>query len=65
MQLNTNKLRTKLFNLGLTQKEIAERAGVNKNTINAVFRGRSCKESTANAIAEALGVTLDSIISKR
>ena len=65
MQLNTNKLRTRLFNLGLTQREIAKRAGVNKNTINAVFRGRTCKESTANAIADALGVTLDSIILKK
>lgn len=65
MQLNTTKLRTKLFNLGMTQKQFAEIVGVNKNTINAVFRGRSCKESTAAAIADALGVTLESLIVKR
>lgn len=65
MYLNTQKLRIKLFSAGITQKKLAEKIGVSKNTVNAVFCGRSCKESTAAAIADALGVTLDSILLKR
>lgn len=65
MQLNSDKLRSKLFKLGITQKELAQRIGVSKNTINAICRGRSCKDETGTAIADALGVTLDSILLKR
>ena len=65
MQLKADKIRSRMFNLGITQVELAKRIGVSANTVNAVCRGCSCRDKTAAAIADALGVTLDSIIMKK
>lgn len=48
---------------GLTQKELAERSGVSRVTINALETGKltNTKTDTLRSIAKALGLTLDEI----
>ena len=46
---------------GLTQEAVSKKAGVSRRTMSAAFNGKSCKESTIRAIAEALECNLDEI----
>lgn len=55
-----------LDELGITQAELAKRAGYNKQTINALIRAnkRSPTLNTAVDIAEALGVSLQEMVDR-
>ena len=61
--------RVKLYDLilqnNLTYGELAKKAGLNAATISFIKNGKTCSLSTANAIAEALGVTAEEILLKR
>ena len=65
MKINDELIRTLLFRQRLTQKKLAELAGVSRASVSAICNGKSCALETAAAIADALGVTLDSIVIKR
>lgn len=65
MKINDELIRTLLFRKRLTQKELAKLSGVSRTSISAVCNGKSCTLETAASIADALGVTLDSILIKR
>lgn len=43
---------------GLTQVELAERAGVPQSTVARIERGDSTKTSTLEKLAEAMGATM-------
>ncbi len=60
--INTELLRTLLFRKKWSQVTLAKESGLSRATISAVCNGRSCSLETAKAIADALGVTLDSIL---
>ena len=47
---------------GYTQKQLAEKAGVSRVTVNGIKSGRSCSDETAGKIAKALGVDVTEII---
>lgn len=55
-----------LKELGITQTELAKRAGYNKQTINALIkeRDRSPTLNTAVDIANALGVSLQEMVDR-
>lgn len=55
-----------LKELGITQTELAKRAGYNKQTINALIkeRDRSPTLNTAADIANALGVSLQEMVDR-
>jgi transcriptional regulator with XRE-family HTH domain len=51
-----NRIRAARQALGLTQNELAERAGVSARTIHAVEKGRPCRQATKRKVLQALGV---------
>ena len=51
-----NRIRAARQALGLTQNELADKAGVSARTIHAVEKGRQCRQTTKRQILNALGV---------
>jgi transcriptional regulator with XRE-family HTH domain len=47
-----------LYQQGLTQKELAEKTGINPATINKACNGQKVGNNTLNAMAQELGITL-------
>ena len=64
MILNRAKLRDITFRKGLTQRAVAIKTGIAEVTVNGIYNGRSTTQETAQKIAEALVVDLESIIAK-
>jgi len=59
---NAEKLRTFRKILGLTQRELAERTGVDRNTISRIELGHFCpRPDLARRIAEVLDVEVESL----
>lgn len=46
----------------MTQKQLAEKAGVSRVTINGVKSGKGCSAETAKKIAKALDVDVTEIL---
>lgn len=65
VQIQQAKLRYFLFRSSLSQRELAELAGVNRNTICGICNGRSCSAETADKIACALGIPLEKLTKAR
>lgn len=61
MKLDSIKVRTEMFKQDLTQIEMAKRTGFSRMTIGRICNGGSCNTSTAKAIAEALGATVEDL----
>ncbi|MBS5129752.1 MAG: helix-turn-helix transcriptional regulator [Lachnospiraceae bacterium] len=64
MRINSIKLVTAMMRLDLTQKQLAERAGVSRATINGIKCGRSCSDRIGIKIAEALQVPIEKLLEK-
>ncbi len=62
MRLNPVKLRTLMFLHGVTQTELAKKTSISRNTISCICNGKSCRATTAHAIATILKVDLDELI---
>ncbi len=54
-----NRIRVARQALGLTQNELAEKAGISARTIHAVEKGRTCRQATKRRILTALNVPWD------
>lgn len=61
MYLNRIALAVFLTEKRISKVKLAELAGISRITISAVCNGKSCRPETAEKIAAALGVPLDSI----
>lgn len=61
VKLDPAVVRVLAYRSGLTQVEIAKRIGVSKQAVNFAFSERDIRYSTATAIAEVLGTTVDDI----
>lgn len=61
MKVNDVTLRTFLYTKGLTQTELAKRAGFSRAYIGRICTGHTCSETTAQKIADALGVALEEL----
>ncbi len=60
--LNPEKLRAAAFREGVTQKQVANRAGACFATVNGVFNGRRCSDEMAKRIADALNSPLKDLV---
>jgi len=56
MELNIEKIDRELKRLGLSKYTLAQKMGINKETIYSIFRRKSTKISTINEIAKILDV---------
>lgn len=59
--LNTNKLRGKISEAGLSQRKLAQLIGISENTISSKMNHHSCFDTNEiDRICKALGITSDS-----
>lgn len=59
------KLRDVIFRLGLTQSEVATRAGMNRTILSAIIRGRvNPRPDEQVRIAHAIGVAIPDIFAR-
>lgn len=56
------KIRTLLYQKGMTQTEMANKSGLTRQTVSFVCNGKSCSADTAQKIAECLGVQMEEIM---
>lgn len=62
MRIDRVKLVCEMMRQDMTQKKLAELAGVSRATIGYIKAGKSCSDEVGNKIAEALGVDLTELI---
>ena len=62
MRLNRKKLVCAMIDADLNTKQLAEKAGVSRPTACSIKSGKSCKYDTAVKLANALGVSVSSLI---
>lgn len=62
MRIDRVKLVTELTRQDMTQKALAEKAGVSRVTINCIKGGKSCSDEIGQKIAKALGVDLKKLL---
>ena len=55
-------LRAARHRAGLTQRELAERAGLTRVTVGNLERGQGCRPGTARKLSEALGVGIPALM---
>lgn len=62
MRIDRIKLVTELAKQDMTQKRLAEKAGVSRATINYIRSGKSCSDEIGNKIAVALNVPIEKLL---
>lgn len=62
MRINRIKLVTELEKRDMTQKRLAELAGVSRATINSIKNGKSCTDEVGSKIANALGISIEKLM---
>lgn len=62
MRIDRVKLATELARRDMSQKQLAELAGVSRATVNYIRSGKSCSDAVGQKIADALGVDLKKIL---
>lgn len=64
MKIDSAKLAAELTRKRITQKELAEKAGITRGTVSNIKCGKSCSGLVGNAIANALGIPLEELLEK-
>lgn len=59
---NVARIRQARIAQGLSQLQLADRAGVRQATISNIENGKGCRPSTLRSIALALGITMDEVL---
>lgn len=62
--LNGKKIEIRLIEIDMKKGELSDAAGICRSKLSGIFKGLSCKESTALKIADALGLRLEDIADK-
>lgn len=62
MRIDRVKLVSELTRQDMTQKRLAELAGVSRATINYIKGGKSCSDDIGNKIAKALNVSIEKLL---
>ena len=65
MKIDGWKIKKKIRELGLTQKDLADRIGNSRSNTSLVLNGKSCSMETAEKIAAAVGLPVEKILIKR
>lgn len=64
VRIDRIKLVAEMTRQDLTQKELAEKAGISRATVGYIKGGKSCSDDVGKKIATALGVKLSTLIEK-
>lgn len=64
MRIDRVKFAAALARADMTTVKLSAKIGLSRGTISVVKSGKSCKESTAQKIAEGLGVPLNDLLAK-
>nr|WP_302136012.1 helix-turn-helix transcriptional regulator [uncultured Schaedlerella sp.] len=62
MRINRIELTKELIRQDMTQKQLAEKSGISRATVNGIKNGRSCSDSSAIKIADALGIPIELLL---
>lgn len=62
MRIDRIKLVSELTRRDMTQKRLAELAGVSRASVNYIKSGKSCSDAVGNKIAKALGVSIEELL---
>lgn len=62
MRIDRYKLINELMRQEMTQRELAERAGISRATVNYIKGGKSCSDEVGRKIADALKVPLETLL---
>ena len=62
MRLNETKMQILMGEQEMNIRMLAERSGVSRQTISCIKAGKSCSPAGACKLAEALGVTVETIL---
>lgn len=65
MRIDRIKLVSELARQDMTQKQLAERAGISRATVNYIKGGKSCSDEVGQKIAAALQVDVKKLIEKQ
>ena len=62
MRIDRVKFVSELVKQDITQKELAEKSGVSRATINYIRCGKSCRDDIGHKIAKALNVKVQDLL---
>ena len=62
MRIDRIKLVSELTRQDMTQKQLAEKAGISRATVNYIKSGKNCCEEVGNKIASALQVPIETLL---
>ena len=62
MKINEIKVLLLMADFSINQKQLAERAGISRQTLSAVMNGRNCRPKVLGKLAKALEVKPNEII---
>lgn len=62
MRIDRIKLVSELMRQEMTQRKLAERAGISRATVNYIKSGKSCSDEVGHKIADALKVPLETLL---
>lgn len=64
MRIDRIKLVSELARQDMTQKQLAERAGISRATVNYIKSGKSCSDEVGQKIAITLKVPLETLLER-
>ena len=62
MRIDRIKLVSELTRQDMTQKKLAEMAGISRASVNYIKSGKSCSDEVGHKIADALKVPLETLL---
>lgn len=62
MRIDRYKLINELMRQEMTQKRLAELAGISRASVNYIKSGKSCSDEVGHKIADALNVPLETLL---
>lgn len=61
MKLNMREIKVQMLKLRLTQRELADMAGLSRQTVNVIMSRGSCSVASGGKLADALGMDIVTI----
>lgn len=62
MNVSKNKILLLIAEKGLNQSKLADKANMSRGTLSVIMNGKSCRPETVLRLANALDVSINSII---
>lgn len=62
MRIDRIKLVSELVRQDMTQKKLAELAGISRASVNYIKSGKSCSDEVGHKIADALKVPIETLL---